>query len=200
MKINPQDKLHTNVFVNNILLIICIFACICFITVFRFEIVPDNNIYKFSNFEENTLIGPIEVTGKSHIYKIIINHPSINNFASYISGEVLDENQDTLYEFGKDLWHESGYDSEGYWQESDKTMEAFLTFSEKGNYYIQLQTDNNQLQNMKIKLVKHAGSYIPFLMAGILSLIGTIFFFWMFNLKFISGICAKIWEDLEEDD
>ena len=200
MKINPQDKLHDNYFKNNILLLVCIFSIVCFFTVFLYENGSKASTYEYSNLEENTLLGPIKTANKSQIYKIIVTYPRINNFSSYISGEVLDENKNTLYEFGKDLWHESGRDSEGYWQEYDKKMEAFLTFSQKGTYYIQLQTSNNRLPHMKIKLIKTPGSYIPFLIAGVFSLVSVIFLFFTFNKNFISGTFAKIGEALEEDD
>ena len=64
-----------------------------------------------------------------------------SNKSVYLSGEVQDADRDTLYEFGKEMWHEDGYDSEGYWSESDRDMKASLSFTELGTYYVQFNSE-----------------------------------------------------------
>ena len=111
MKINPQQKLRNTFFYNNLCIIVCLFCIICFITSISYQ-TSSLKKFNFPSLKEGAKIGPIKVQNKSAIYKIIV-HFKGNNSSTYISGEVLDKDKDTLYEFGKDLWHESGYDSEG---------------------------------------------------------------------------------------
>ena len=118
MIIRPQQKLKDKLFYNNLTLIVVIFSIICFVT----SMLLQSTFYynKTMNYlNEGQIVGPIKVKNKPVICKIMADF-SGNNTSSYLSGEVLDENKDTLYEFGKDLWHESGYDSDGYWSESDR--------------------------------------------------------------------------------
>ena len=116
----------------------------------------------------------------------------------YFSGEVLDKDKDTLYEFGKDLWHESGYDSEGYWSESDRNMEAKLAFTEPGTYYIQFHTDENMMKNISLEIVVKKGSGIPHLMMGMDLLIILYILFILMNKKWVCENLEKLNDALEE--
>ena len=141
MKIDPQRKLKDKVFYNNLCLIISIFCVICFITAMFFQ----NSVKQQRTdtvLQEGAIYGPINITNTKQVYRIIADF-SGSNSDTFISGEVLDEDKDTVYEFGKDLWHEEGYDSDGYWVESDRKMVADLAFTEKGTYYIQFGSDND---------------------------------------------------------
>ena len=195
MLINPQQRKKNNLFYNNICFIVCLFCILCFWTAMSLQGVSSNS--KKYYLQENSIVGPIKVEDKSQIYKVKA-HFSGKNSSSYISGEVLDEDKDTLYEFGKDLWHEEGYDSEGHWSESDRDMVANLTFSEKGTYYLKFNTEENSMDNITITISVLKGSYIPHLQAGT-SFILLLFFVWMFiNRKWVREKLAVLNDKLEE--
>ena len=120
------------------------------------------------------------------------------NRSLYFSGEVLDEDKDTLYEFGKELWHEDGYDSEGYWVESDNKMQAYLTFSEEGKYYIQFHTEENAMSSVGLKITVKKGSGIPYFMVGFWLLIIVYCFFILLNKAWVSEMMYKLNDALEE--
>ncbi len=196
MLIRPKQKLKNKLFYNNICLIITVFCIIFLIT----SIILQNSVKvsrNDSNISEGMTYGPIKITKDPKIYKINATFYG-DNTNSYLSGEVLDEEKDTLYEFGKDLWHESGYDSEGYWSESETNMTAYLTFSEKGTYYIQFRTDENNMRNIGIQLTLVKGSYVAHLQFGVIMLLLVMAVFWLINRAWIIEKSGQICEKLEE--
>lgn len=196
MRIIPQQKLRDNLLYNNLCLIVCIFSILCFATAI---FLHSGNVKTktFTNLSEDAVFGPIKVDKKSQVYQITA-HFMGDNSSSYISGEVLDEDQDTLYEFGKDLWHESGYDSEGYWSESDRKMVADLTFSEKGTYYIKFNTEENSMKFLKITVQLKRGSYVAHLEAGTLFLLFVTLCWCAINKKWVKEKLVILNDKLEE--
>ena len=110
----------------------------------------------------------------------------------------MDENKDSIYEFGKDSWQESGYDSEGYWSESDAGMTSKLTFSEPGTYYIKLGTENNKLSQFNITISRKKGSGIPHFMLGtyVLLLLAVTFVF--LNINWVKEKMIELNDKLED--
>jgi len=196
MKVNPKQKLENLYFYNNLMLIVAIFCAVCFVTYFNIE--NQTIAKKTYSLDEGSTYGPIVVKkGQPKICKIKSAMYG-DNRSIYFSGEVLDEDKETLYEFGKDLWHESGYDSEGYWSESDRNMAACLTFTEPGKYYIQFHTDENMMNQIGLEIVVKKGSGIPHLMMGMYLLIITILIFIMLNREWVGENLEKLNDILEE--
>lgn len=197
MKINPKIRLENAKFYNTLCLIMAIFCVACFWTSFKMEsdVLASKD---YNSLQEGSIYGPIKVKkGESKICTIRASFYG-SNYSAYFSGEVLDEDKDTLYEFGKDFWHESGYDSDGYWSESDNRMKADLTFSEEGTYYIQFNTENNSLYNIGIKIEVKKGSGIPHLMMGTIVLILLLIMFYINNTAWIEGLADKANDALED--
>ena len=200
MIIRPQQKLKDKLFYNNLTLIVVIFSIICLITSMLLQSTYYYN--KSVNYlNEGQIFGPIKVQNKPIICKVIANFEG-ENTSSYLSGEVLDENKDTLYEFGKDLWHESGYDSDGYWSESDRKMTAYLTFKDKGTYYIQFNTDENNMYNISVTFQLVKNSYVAHSKAGTLALLLAMIVFYLLNASWINEKMSIIDDklaDMSED-
>ena len=197
MIINTNLKKENLCFYNNLMLIVTVFCVIFFWSYFNIEsqVVSSN---KYSSLAEGSTYGPIVVKkGQPKICKIESNMFG-NNINIYFSGEVLDEDKDTLYEFGKELWHEDGYDSEGYWSESDRKMSASLTFSEPGKYYIKFNTDENLLKNITLTIKVKKGSGIPYLMMGTCLFIIVLVFFTLLNRVWLSEKFDNLNDLLEE--
>lgn len=197
MKVNPTSRLENNIFYNTICLIMAIFCIASFWTSFSMEnkVVNSRN---YNSLQEGSIYGPIKV--KKGQCKICTIKATFNgdNSSTYLSGEVLDEDKDTLYEFGKDFWHESGYDSEGYWSESERNMKADLTFSEEGTYYIQFNTEENSMYNIGITIQVKKGTGIPHLMMGTIVLILLLFIFYFNNRDWIAELSDKANDALED--
>ena len=178
------------------MLIMAIFCVVCFVTYFNIEskVVAKKNY----TIQEGSIYGPIVVKkGQSKICRIESSMFG-DNTSVYFTGEVLDEDKDTLYEFGKELWHESGYDSEGYWSEGDRNLKADLSFTEPGKYYIQFHTDEKAMYNVNLRIVVKKGSGIPHLMVGMYVLIFVYVFFIFYNKEWVSENFEKLNDALEE--
>lgn len=196
MIVNPKQKKENLLFYNNLMLIIAIFCAVCFWTYFTVE--NETVDQKRYSLDEGSIYGPIVVKkGHPKICKIKSSMYG-DNRSVYFSGEVLDEDKDTLYEFGKDLWHEDGYDSDGYWSESDRDMSACLTFTEPGKYYIQFHTDENMMQSIGLEIIVKKGSGIPHLMIGFYFLILTLIVFSVLNKEWLAENFEKLNDMLEE--
>lgn len=196
MRIRPQQKLRNKLFYNNLLLITVIFSIICLLT----SIILQSSAYTnqtINNLKEGHTFGPINVKNKPIICKVIAQFHG-DNTSSYISGEVLNEDKDTLYEFGKDLWHESGYDSDGYWSEADRKMTAYLTFKEKGTYYIQFNTDEKNIHNISVTFRLVRNSYVPHSQAGTLVLLLAAIIFYTLNAGWVNEKMSTANETLAE--
>ena len=201
MLIDPKQKLKNIFFYNNLLLIVCIFSIICLITAFSIENTTTAK-KTYYDIQEGTTYGPIEVSkGKPVILEFKTSMHGSNK-SVYLSGEVQDADRDTLYEFGKEMLHEDGYDSEGYWSESDRDMKASLSFTEPGTYYVQFNSEygveGNRINDVYLTIQRKKGSGIPHLMMGVYSLILSLLTFVIFNRKWVSEKLAAINEKLEE--
>lgn len=195
MLINPQQRKKNNLFYNNICLIVCLFCILCFGTAYSLQ--NSNITEKTYRMKQNFIVGPIKVTNGSKVYRVEA-YFSGNNSSSYISGEVLNEDKDTLYEFGKDLWHEEGYDSDGHWSESVRRMVANLTFSEKGTYYIQFNTEESSMDNITIRIRLQKGSYIAHLQVGTILMLLVLIIWIPLNGKWVREKLVVLNDKLEE--
>ena len=196
MIIDPKKKIRDLYFYNNLLLMVIVFCIACFVTFFFLE--NDGQIQSYyGTLRPGQTFGPIKITkDKPKIY-IIKSYFFGDNSSTYIYGEVQDENKDTLYEFGKDLWHESGYDSDGYWSESDRDMQVKLTFSEPGTYYIQMGEEGG-ISGSSLQIISARSSGIPHLMVGAYFLIGAIFIFIFLNPQWVGEKLENLNENLGE--
>ena len=203
MKIEKIDFYEKDLFINNICIIISIFCLLFFVTAFKANGAVEAS-KKYYDITEGAYYGPVIIKDKPKICTIHASSYCLNNSHFYLSGEVLDEEKETLFEFGKEFWHEDGYDSEGYYSEGDYNSDIDLTFDKPGKYYIQFHSDNviktDKMPyevNVTIKLKK--GSALPYLYFGLL---GVIIAF----LVFFSNASNREWynefmeEHLMEED
>ncbi len=196
MIINPNLKKENLCFYNNLMLIVTVFCVIFFWSYFsaEYQVIAK----KFYTLNEGSTYGPIVVKkGQTKICRIETDLHG-NNLSLYFSGEVLDKDKETLYEFGKELWHEEGYDAEGYWSESERHMAANLTFSEPGTYYIRFHTDENLMHNIGMTIKVKKGSGIPYLMIGTYLFIIVLIFFILLNRAWLFEEFENLNDLLEE--
>lgn len=197
MIVNPKSKKLTLMFYNNLMFILAIFSLICLATYFNLE----NKVVSSSKsfyLEKGSMYGPIVVKKNKPVVCTLKAFMYDQNTSIYFTGEVLDEDKETLYEFGKELWHESGYDSEGPWTESDSRLQVNLSFTEPGKYYIQFNTDENYMGNVVFKIYTKKGSGIPHLMMGFCVLLLVYIFFIILNREWVSETLENINEWIEE--
>jgi len=148
------------------------FSVICFV----FALIYSSDI---SDVKSKTLTGdggeygPLIVKEKNASYEITIsNYVQLNKW-SYIEVEVLDENKQHLFSFGDGMWHESGYDDEGAWEESKTKYSMDVTFKEPGKYYLKIVSERNDGPGnpIVISTVQERGSNVAFTVLGVISLL-----------------------------
>lgn len=199
MKINPSLKKINTIFYNNLCIIALAFVVLCFWSCIDClkNVKPISSSYDIKNGQ---IIGPIKVTKKPVIYQLEADFYGDNSSLDF-SAEVLDSNKDTLYEVGKDFWHESGRDSEGYWSESDSKMLARLNFYNIGTYYIRFVVNSqNTGKTLKVTIKKPtSGSYVPYFILGFWLFFISIFAFIGNNFDWIKAILARMNDSMGED-
>lgn len=201
MKIDPNQDKDNLIFINNLCLILSIFSIIYFIT--AFTLMNTGTPIKTCKFTDGMEI-PIEVKDKAEVYKVEAYYSGrINGENVSITGEVLDEHDETLYEFGKDMWFEEGRDDEGYWSDSSRDMSIELAFKEKGKYKIKLNkegsADNAINNSIEIKIKNKVKSYVGFTQAGIGAVLLALLVFYIFNASWVnSGIVSAV-EEMTDD-
>jgi hypothetical protein len=117
-------------------------------------------------------IGPITIQKYKEVYEITIVSSLPENSWAFVEGEVLDAEKDYLFSFGKELWHETGYDDEGAWRESDNSYSMKLTFPQPGQYYLNLKSSGSYNPDaVQVTISKTRGSSIPHFVFGTVTLL-----------------------------
>lgn len=118
------------------------------------------------------MIGPFTVEKYKEVHEITITSSLPENTWSFIEGEVLDAEKDYLFSFGKELWHETGYDDEGAWRESDNDYSMKVTFPNPGKFYLNIKTNGSyNAHAVQVTISKKRGSSIPHFVFGIFTLL-----------------------------
>ena len=201
MRINPKQKKSNLLFFNNIALILISVSLIFLMSSCNYYMSPQKKVYNGTLSTDKEIKIPINIHRNTEIYLVKAEFFGKNANID-ISGEVVNEDDDTLYEFDKELYHESGYDSDGYWSESSGDLVARLVFDKKGKYFIKLSDAsiyrNDKNQAAKITVSKINGSYIPHLVAGIWILLAGFILFYYKNAEYVNSLFYSVGETVSE--
>ena len=114
-------------------------------------------------------IGPIRTTVDNTVLEVNVQGRLMNNSWSYLELVMQNSKKEYLYSFGKELWRESGYDSDGSWSEADQDFTQKITIPKKGIYYLALTGEgSNNNSTYKVRVSEAAGSSLPHMWIGIL--------------------------------
>lgn len=159
-----------------------VFAILCFITGF---ILSFNTGVKESATvsEDGALIGPFTIEEDNTVLQMEVNRSIQGETWSFITLELLDEDQNYLMGFGDELYYETGYDSDGRWTASKQSYDQKFTIPEKGEFYLRAVTENgsqipSEYGDIKVTIKEQIASSIPQVIAGIVGLLISIFFWY----------------------
>lgn len=158
---------------------------------------------------EGGVVGPIQITEPNTVLEVKVrqslNLPGGSSYGtrstwSFVSGEVLDAEQEYLFGFGDELWKESGYDGT-YWTESKDDYEVKVTIPESGTFYLGFTTELPQIGRaaggspgpIAVRVERKRGSAIPHFVFGICAiLLGLLMRF--FASKAVQSSFAEVME------
>jgi hypothetical protein len=163
-------------------LVFFIFSLIGFVTAAFFSFDKEEVVRDSFSFGTEAMSGPIYVKKHHETYNIDITANIPRQTWMFLEGEVLDDEKEYLFAFGKELWHETGYDGDGAWRENKNHYNIKVTFPNPGSYYLNFKTenaysDNSSQADFVVIVRKKNGSSIPHLWFGILTLIIGIFLY-----------------------
>ena len=201
MKVDPNQETDNLIFINNLCIILAFFSIIYFIT--AIYLMGAGTIIKSCKFTDGMEI-PIEINNKAQVYKVEAHYNGTTNHESVsIVGEVLNKDDETVYEFGKDMWFEEGRDSDGYWSESSRDMSIELAFTKNGKYKIKLNkegsTDNTINNSINITIKNKVKSYVGFNQAGIGALLLALLVFYFLNTSWVHSGISNMFEEMTDD-
>lgn len=153
-----------------------LFSLLGFITawVFSFELGKQAET-RFLPYQAGSpeVFAALDVVKYNETYNISIKAVDLSSQSwSFVEGQVLDQNKEYLFSFGKELWDERGYDSDGPWHESEISYDIAVTFPKPGRYYLQVKTKSSTgiAPSIVMKMGKQLGSSIPHLWFGVICL------------------------------
>lgn len=159
------------------------FAILCLITTVGLTLRPSDFSVEEQVSAGGGLAGPLEIPEDNMRVEVEIEQridpASANTFQrwSFVTVELLDENEEYLSSFGGEFWHEAGYDGGDYWQQDDEAYEATLRVPTAGTYYVRLQTESDvpetELSPVTIRVHEQArwGNPAPFQAVGFVAFV-----------------------------
>ncbi len=119
-------------------------------------------------------VGPIQTTQDNQVLEVDFRQ-RINGYGwAYISGEIEDAEQEALFGFGGEAWHEQGND-DGHWDEREENFDIKVTVPAKGTYYAAFEVEQQPGQpvggQMDVVITPKAGSAVPHFAAGLIGLV-----------------------------
>ncbi|MDH3974121.1 MAG: hypothetical protein OEV42_07565 [Deltaproteobacteria bacterium] len=128
------------------------------------EVLIDKNV------ENEALVGPVNNKKSNSVYFIKVYQNLANRQSNYIGVDILNDKKEYIFGYGKELWWEEGYDSDGRWTEGTKETEMKITLKDKGNHYFRISPDKKK-STMRVKVEQKMASSLPHFILGIITII-----------------------------
>ena len=176
-----NEKLNTS----NATKALFIYGLLCLIIAFVLSFNTGQEIKQTVSMQGGDFIGPLKVAKANTVYLIDVIQSVSSNSWTFLNIDVLDEQKQYLFSFGDELWHESGYDSEGGWSESNNSFNLKMTLPKKGIYYFNLKGEKgggNTNSHATVTINQKVGSSLALSILGIISLLAAVAV-WYFRNK-----------------
>lgn len=90
--------------------------------------------------QEGKRFGPISLTKVGRVHRLEIS-ARLREGSCWLQAVLEDENEQELMAADRDMWDESGTDSDGYWHEADVNTSTSFVLVKPGNYYVRLYSE-----------------------------------------------------------
>lgn len=91
---------------------------------------------------EGVRFGPIPLKAVDRVHRLEI-HGSMRETSFWVQAILEDENKQELFAAQRDMWDESGHDSDGYWHESSLHGSTYFVLKKPGNYYVRMYSERD---------------------------------------------------------
>lgn len=120
---------------------------------------------------------------KNTVVKIEVSQPILHdNIWTFVTGEILDAEQEVLFSFSEELWRETGYSEGQFWRETKSKFDLKVTLPNPGTYYVHLETERtpkphaggqvySRFGDLYWKVTALNGSTVPLFAGGLIGLI-----------------------------
>ncbi|MDV7339915.1 hypothetical protein RYZ26_09940 [Terasakiella sp. A23] len=163
---------------NYVTLLIIGFSLLYLIAAFYFSLAEESRKYTVGPGSPTVLV---EIKKENQSVGIELSKPYLDNYWSYIEVEIVDDQNKVAGSFGMNFYHESGYDSDGGWQESRLQAKTHYVFQNKGKYRLRFKEQKastyrkvsgfSPIQSLKVEISTYRGSDIPFMIWGVILLV-----------------------------
>lgn len=122
-------------------LVFIVFAALFLIT----ALVMDVSVYSIQqDVRANQRVGPVVTTTPNTILYVSVENRSLSESWAYVEAELVDRRGRWAGGFGGNQYHESGYDSDGYWSESESTVDLTLVVPDPGEYWLRFKVEGGK--------------------------------------------------------
>jgi hypothetical protein len=179
-------------------LVFLVYSVLCFITYLVFD-SSSGTVIKSILPPSGGEVGPIETKKDNSVFLIKVKQYIPTSGAwSFVGGDVLDAKKEYLFGFGKELWKERGYDSDGYWTEEDTSYNLKITLRRRGKYYLKFNVETGRASigtGIRVEVHPKKGSALAFFILGIVSLLISVATWAIANVE-----GGAILESMSDDD
>ncbi|MGM0443337.1 MAG: hypothetical protein ACQEQV_04035 [Fibrobacterota bacterium] len=122
----------------------------------------------------------LRIKRKNRVFRVKMKYSTSamsNGEWAFGGGSVLDSSGTHLFGFGESFWHETGYDSDGRWSESNNTYTSKFTIQEPGTYIIESKVYkpvSHSAGTADIRIQEIRGSSVYLTVAGIIAIIAAV--------------------------
>jgi len=128
------------------------------------QLVYQNSFSYRTGFGEKSLVTNIfELTGRpSNV--VVQSTAKINNNWLYLGMALVNDDNGTAYDFGREIDYYFGTDSDGAWTEGSRSDQAVLPSVPAGHYYLRIEPEGSASTGYSIRVYRDVPRWTPFLM------------------------------------
>jgi hypothetical protein len=89
---------------------------------------------------EGVRFGPVQLQAANRVHRLEVRG-FMRERSVWVAAVLEDENEQELISADRDMWDESGYDSDGYWHESNLNASSDFVLRKPGSYYVRLYAE-----------------------------------------------------------
>lgn len=153
----------------------------------NYQVITEEQYRPYDNIQPNPTpinqqpehqLGPIEVNYPGEVYEIDMLSKLPVNHWTFIEIEITDNFDNFLFSIGKELYHETGFDSDGKWTENINQNQTKITFPETGLYYLNFYSNSKvrkRTTTLNVNIKRYRGSSVAFYSLGVvLGIVGLL--------------------------